>query len=417
MSRLHNVKISKLRQRGPLQHIRRNVLLLLGMHANLLRGGIARYAHEANWIMEDTYINAGVVPVWWRGDGILSLITNPRDAVALQHFPRKPLVDLAKGWIADSMPAKYRAAGMNRPRVLCDNALIGRMGAEHFIEKGFKHIALVNFGNYWMERERIPAFQAAVEQAGAQFHEIKYYTQMHGRDYRSRQTHSSAVHKWLVKALRDLPKPVGIAVAGDGNAPRIMRACDDAGLSVPEEVAILGCHNDPFICDFAPVPLSSIDDDMERVGYEGAKLLDQMMDGKPGPRAPILIPPKGVVTRMSTNIIAVQDPNIARAMRFIFDHFQDKNIGVPELARAAGLSRSALDRAFLRHIGRSPAQEILSVRVEQAKKLLRETKLKVHEIADHAGFTDIVHFSKAFCRITGSRPSHYRRDKTTAKQD
>ena len=89
-----------------------------------------------------------------------------------------------------------------------------------------------------------------------------------------------------MKSLRELPKPLGIAVAADYVALRVMRACDDAVLSVPEEVAILGCHNDPFICDFAPVPLSSIDDDLERVGYEGAKLLDQTMNGKPAPSAP-----------------------------------------------------------------------------------------------------------------------------------
>jgi LacI family transcriptional regulator len=188
-----------------------------------------------------------------------------------------------------------------------------------------------------------------------------------------------------------------------------MRACDDAGLNVPEEVAILGCHNDPFICDFAPVPLSSIDDDLERVGYEGAKLLAQMMGGKPGPRNPVLIPPKGVVTRMSTNILAVADPKLARAMQFILEHYQDNSIGSPEVATAAGLSRSALDRAFKKNIGRSPAQEITSVRVKQAKKLLLETNLKAHEIAAKTGFSGIVHFSQAFQRATKFRPSYYRR--------
>ena len=395
---------------GALHHIRRNVLLLLGTHGYNLRSGIVRYAREADWILDDTYVNMGIVPVWWHGDGVLALITNPKDAIAQSKFPDAPLVDFSKGWIADSMPAKYRDSGIGRPRVLYNNAMIGRLGAEHFIERGFKHIALLNGGNYWMEVERTPYFRETVEAAGAQFYEIKYYKSLPNKWQNRVLCDQPSSHKWLVKTLRELPKPLGIAVAADYIALRVMRACDDAGLSVPEEVAILGCHNDPFICDFAPVPLSSIDDDLERIGYEGAKLLSQMMDGKSGPRAPILIPPKGVVTRMSTNILAVADPKIARAMQFIFEHYRDNNIGSPEIAAAAGLSRSALDRAFKKHIGRSPTQEIISVRVKHAKKLLLETNLKAHEIATQTGFSSIVHFSQAFQRATNLRPSHFRRE-------
>jgi LacI family transcriptional regulator len=396
-------------QHGALHHIRRNVLLLLGTHAHALQSGIVRYAREASWILDDTYSRMGIVPVWWRGDGVLALITNTKDAIAQKSFSDVPLVDFSKGWIANSMPAKYRSAGMNRPRVLYHNAMIGCMAAEHFVKKGFKHIALLNGGNYWMEQERIPSFRKTVEASGAEFYEIQYYRHLPpGGQHRPLSDHSST-HNWLVNALRTLPKPLGVAVAADYIALRVMRACDDAALSVPEQVAILGCHNDPFICDFAPVPLSSIDDDLERIGYEGARLLSQIMDGKRGPRAPILIPPKGVVTRMSTNVLAVPDQKVARAIRFILEHHRQNNIGTPEVAAAAGLSRSALDRAFNKYLGRSPAQDILAVRVESAKKLLLETKLKAHEIAAQTGFSSIVHFSQAFSRITGHRPSVFRR--------
>lgn len=396
-------------QHGALRHIRRNVMLLLGMHANQLRSGIVRYAREAAWILDDTYTNTGIVPIWWQGDGLLTLITHPKDALAQRHFPDKPLVDFSKGWIADSMPAKYRAAGINRPRVLYDNALIGRMSADHFVERGFKHIAVFNGGNYWMEQERIPAFRKAVAGAGCQYHEIKYYSQLQWRGRQRQLSDSASLHKWLVKTLLSLPKPLGVAVANDSLTVRIMRACDDANLSVPEEVAILGCHNDPFICDFTPVPLSSVDDNLDRIGYEGAMLLDQIMAGKRAPRAPILIPPKGIVTRMSTNVLAVADPNIARGVRFIYEHYHENNIGTPDVAVASGLSRSALDRGFLKHLGRSPAQEILTARIVQAKKLLLETNLKAHEIAARTGFSSIIHFSQAFLRVTGHRPSLFRR--------
>jgi LacI family transcriptional regulator len=398
------------RKLGALHHIRRKVLLLLGTHGYALRSGIVRYAREADWILDDTYTNIGIVPVWWEGDGILALITNPKDAVAQRNFPKAPLVDFSKGWIAESMPAKYRSAGMGRPRVLYDNVLIARLGAEHFIEKGFKHIAMLNSGNYWMEKERIPSFAQTVQAAGARFHEIQYYKQLSNIGQQRELRDNASTHKWLVNTLRELPKPIGIAVAADYIALRVMRACDDAGLNVPEEVAILGCHNDPFICDFAPVPLSSIDDDLQRVGYEGAKLLDQILDGKPAPREPILIPPKCIVTRISTDVLAVDDPKCARAVQYIFEHYKESNIGVPEVATATGMSRSALDRAFHKHFGQSPAMKILSIRIAHAKKLLLETDLKAHEIAYETGFSSIVHFSQAFHRATGCRPSHFRRE-------
>ena len=401
----------KLDQFGSLYHIRRNVLLLLGFHASQLSSGIIRYAREAHWILDHSYSMRGIVPVWWQGDGILALITSPKDAIAQRHFANKPLVDFSKGWIANSMPAKYRAAGINRPRVYYDNALIGRLGAEHFLERGFKHIALLNGGNYWMEQERLPVFKKIVDSAGAHFHEIKYYRHLPpGAQHRPLVDHH-LTHQWLVKTIQALPKPVGIAVAADYIALRVMRACDEAQLNVPEQVAILGCHNDPAICDFAPVPLSSVDDDLESCGYEGAKLLDQIMDGKKAPTKPIIIPPKGVVTRASTNVLAVADPKIARAIRFIFEHYQNNSLNPNTVAAAAGLSRSGLDRAFLKFLGRSPAQEIINVRINHAKRLLFETKLKAHEIAAQTGFGSIVHFSEAFQRITGNRPSTFRKQR------
>lgn len=403
-----NVDPAKPDQLGALRHIRRNVLLLLGSHGYALRNGILRYAREASWIIDDTYTTIGLVPKWWKGDGVLGLITHPKDAMAHRYFSDVPLVDYSKGWISDSMPPKYRSSGIGRPRVLQDNRLIGRMAAEHFIERGFKNIALLNAGNYWMEKERLPFFQEAVETAGARFHEIKYYAHLPFRRHEGPLSDHPSAHKWLVRTLRELPKPLGVATHSDYVALRVMRACDDGNLTVPEEIAILGCHNDPFVCDFAPAPLSSIDDNLERIGYEGAKLLGQIMNGKRSPTEPILIPPKGIVTRMSTNVFAVPDPKIARAVRFIFEHFQETNIGVPEIAAASGLSRSALDRAFFKFLGGSPAQQLLKVRVENAKKLLLKSDLKAHEIAAQTGFSSIVHFSQAFLRVVGERPSRFR---------
>jgi len=132
------------------------------------------------------------------------------------------------------------------------------------------------------------------------------------------------------------------------------------------------------------------------------------MNGKRVSKQPVIIPPKGVVTRISSNVLAVDDPRVARAIRFIFEHYQDNQLSPDTLAAVAGLSRSGLDRAFHKFLGHSPAQQIKNVRVEHAKKLLLESDLKAHEVADQTGFSSIVHFSQAFHRITGSRPSKFR---------
>jgi LacI family transcriptional regulator len=394
-------------QRGALHHIRHSVLLLLGFYNVPLHTGIVRYAKEADWVLEDEYIRVGLPPLGWQGDGILSLITNPKDARALRHFPKVPLVDLSKGWISDTMPAKYRAEGRRHPRVHYDNHAIGRLAAEHFLERGFKNIAYMNCGNYWLDIERMPSFRQTVEAAGSRYYEIPYY-QLFPKHSRHPMRDAAQAHEWLMQTVRKLPKPIGIAVTADDLAARLLRVCDDAGMIVPEEVAVLGCDNDPMVCEYAPVPLSSVDNSWEQAGYEGAKLLDQLMNGRRAPRRPILIPPKGVVTRLSTNILAVPDLKTARALRFIWENFQSP-IGTKEIAAVAGLNRRKLERDFRRHLGRSVKEEITQLRIERAKKLLLETSLKAEEVAQQCGFSSIVHFSKVFHRHTKTRPSHYRR--------
>jgi LacI family transcriptional regulator len=282
------------------------------------------------------------------------------------------------------------------------------MAAQHFLERGFQDIAWFNFGNHWNETERIPSFRRTIEAASSRYHEIPYYQCFKAGSPPSLGENRHA-HRWLVKALRALPKPIGIAVTSDDVATRVFHACDNAKINVPEQVAVLGCDNDPMICDYAPVPLSSVDNDWDGIGYTGARLLDQLMAGKPAPRQPILIPPKGVVTRRSTNVLAVPDPRLARAVRFIWEHYPEP-IGTPDVAAAAGLNRRKLERDFQRHLGRSIRDEIVEMRIGRARKLLLETELKAYQVGEQCGFgTNNVHFSRTFRRLVGTTTSKYRR--------
>ncbi len=156
--------------------------------------------------------------------------------------------------------------------------------------------------------------------------------------------------------------------------------------------------------------MSSIDINWDGIGYEAARMLDRMMDGKTPPVEPMLIAPKGVVTRMSTNILAVPDLPIAQALRFIWEHFPEA-IGSEKVAQAAGLNRRTLERGFRQHLGRSVLYEITRVRIERAKILLVESDLKAYQVAEQCGFAGIVAFSKVFLRLTGMRPSDFRKTK------
>ena len=383
------------------------MLLLLGYYNVSLHGGIIRYAAEAGWALDDSYVRSGMPPVWWSGDGIIGLITTPKDVRAWENFsPDLPLVDLSKGWIADSMPTADRKAGIGRPRVFYDNERIGQLAAGHFLQRGFKHIAYFNIGNYWHETERIPVVRARVEEGGATFHEIEYHRHF-SRASKNPLLERITAQKWLTETIAALPKPLGIVLTSDDWATCVLQACDDADVAVPNEVGVLGCDNDPAVCSCTPVPLSSIDVNWDAIGYEAARLLDRIMDGNP-PAEPVLIPPPGVVTRMSTNILAVPDPRIARALRYIWEHFPQQ-IGSEKVAQEAGLNRRTLERGFREHLGRSVWYEITRVRVERAKVLLVESSLKAHQIAEQCGFAGIVAFSKVFLRLTGMRPSDFRK--------
>jgi LacI family transcriptional regulator len=291
--------------------------------------------------------------------------------------------------------------------VLCDNAAIGRLAAEHFLERGFRHLAFFNFGNYWMETESAPAFHRTAGAAGAQCHEIAYHRHF-GRTRPHPTLREPAAHRWLVEQLRRLPRPLGVFAAADDLALMVLRACGDAGLRVPEEVAVLGCNNEPLDCDFAPVPMSSVDPDLEQQGYTAARLLDRLMDGAPPPREPVIIQPKGVATRQSTDILAVPHVPTARALRFIWEHYREP-IHTPEIAAAAGMSRRGLEHAFQQHLHRSIRAEINRRRIEHARELLVTTDLKVYEAAEQSGFHDVPNFYTHFRALTGLSPRAYRR--------
>jgi LacI family transcriptional regulator len=212
----------------------------------------------------------------------------------------------------------------------------------------------------------------------------------------------------LISWLMELPKPVAVFATNDLLGHHVLDACGVGELSAPEQVAVLGVDNDELLCGLCDPPLSSINPDPERIGYEAASWLDRMMKGERTPDEAFLeVPPLGIVVRQSSDIFAVPDEDFATALRFIREHACD-GITVKEVAEHVAVSRSWLERHFRLHLNRSPQAEIRNVQIKRCKELLRDTDLPLRTISRLAGFKHIEYMSVVFKRLTGESPGHYR---------
>ena len=183
----------------------------------------------------------------------------------------------------------------------------------------------------------------------------------------------------------------------------MLDVCRARGLRVPEDVAVIGQHNDELLCDLCDPPLSSVIPNARRAGFEAAALLYRLMRGRAVVRKRIEVLPIGIATRQSTDLVAVEDERLAQAMRFIRQHAHEV-ISVEDIARAAGISRSLLERKFREAFGRSPWDQVMQLRLRQAEQLLSQTRLSIAEIAERTGFGTSEYFSAAFRKLTGTSP-------------
>lgn len=369
---------------------RPRVLMALGYYDHQLHRGVVRYAREAGWILDTSMAHYGVLPEHWQGDGVLTLLLPHRDDVL--QFARQqevPVVGLSLD--LEEVPV---------PRVCLDNERIGQLAAEHLLERGFENLGFYKFSDICDVRGREQGFRRAVDKAGGQYVPLDWHAV-------SRPQHQQGWFEWLKGRLRELPLPIGIMAQSDNRAAQLISACEAAGLLIPDEIAVVGVDNDEYACEFASVPISSVDSGRESLAYEGASLLGQLMEGEEPPGSPQRIAPRGVVVRKSSDILAVPHKAVARALGFIWEHFRDR-IGVEDVVSSSYMSRCGLYRAFEKHVGRSIGEELARKRVEYAKTLLAKSDEKLHRIARMSGFTGGEHFSRAFTRIVGDTPSEYR---------
>ncbi|HBF32969.1 TPA: XylR family transcriptional regulator, partial [Candidatus Sumerlaeota bacterium] len=193
----------------------------------------------------------------------------------------------------------------------------------------------------------------------------------------------------------------------DARGRQVIEACMEAGLSVPDEVAVISLDNDELLCELCDPPLSSIALNAERAGYEAAELLDRMMRGEKVPPRGITIEPTHVVARQSTEIAATDDRKIADALRFI-RHEANRPLGIPDVAEHIGLSRRSLELRFRRALGHTVLTEIRRAQLERVRAFLIETDWAIGKIATQCGFSNGNYLGKIFRKEFGQTPQGFR---------
>ena len=380
----------------------RTVLLALtDTHHGFFKGA-ARYAREHRWHVVADMIYTAKIPVGWRGDGILSFI-GYRD-------------DLAEFILSSGLPAveismvRYE---INLPRVEGDSEMIGRLAANHFLERGFRHYAWAPLIEDVLNTERYRGFANRLAKEGFTCSLLPPADARHGDPVRQDWV---ARRRLLKSELRRLPKPLAVFSYNDCVAADIIDACEDAGLLVPEAVAVMGVDNDPILCECVRVPLSSVCHDLEGLAYQAAALLDRLMAGKKSPQEVLRVPPTGVVTRRSTDIVAVDNLQVARALRYIGDHYSDPLLGVNDIVAATDFSRRELEKAFRQELKRTPNEEVVRVRMNEARRLIETSTLKAVEISAKTGFSRPNHFFRTFRKAVGMSPKAYRKRRQAKPQ-
>jgi LacI family transcriptional regulator len=382
-------------------------------YARELLRGIRHYVREHQpWSISLTERGrAEALPGWlvhWRGDGIIARLENQATAEAVEATGL-PVVDVSNGLETP----RY-------PRVITDSRAATRFAANHLLERGFQHFGYCGDPRYHWSNLRGRFFSDHLRETG---HDCHVFAAENPPATQFRPGFPAVAGQWEAECLRvgsweaevegianwlaSLPKPVGVMACYDIRGQQVLEACRRRDLSVPETVAVIGVHNDELLCDLCDPPLSSVIPNARRAGHEAAALLDQMLHGEKLPQIQVLIEPIGVATRQSTDVVAVSDPKVAAAVRFMREHACER-IDVSDVLKAVPISRSSLERRFKELLSRTPHEQIIQVKIERVKSLLATTDLPLAVIAERIGFEHIEYMSVAFKRATGVAPSEFR---------
>ncbi|MDH6304453.1 LacI family transcriptional regulator [Parabacteroides sp. PF5-5] len=367
-------------------------------YAKLLLKGIVNYSKEHEpWVlckMPHSYREKHGL------NGVLEWALKWKaDAIIAQFFPTDEVSIFKKnGIIAIAQDFKNRFTEI--PNITGAHYLAGKMGANYFIQKGFKNFAFYGFKNIVWSEERCEGFR---DELSKQLPESSFYEYQNANQTDLWYYESDMLIKWL----QVLPKPVGIMACDDNQGHHITEICKQYGIQVPEKVAVLGVDNDEAICTLSGPPLSSINQAVEKGGYETAELIDKMLQNRTWIPEDIVVMPTHIITRQSTDIYATEDKSIAIVLKHIHQH-SDRKLSVDELVRLVPLSRRLLETRFKEVTGMPIYTYILNLRIDKFAQKLIESNAPIVEIASQIGFADYKNIARLFKRVKGCSPSEYR---------
>ncbi len=363
-----------------------------GIHHYAQRHGRWQLFVEARGMEEPLALPRG-----WHGDGVIARVSTQDMARELSGLDI-PVVNVSG----------IDLQGVTFPQVATDLVASARIAADHFLVRGFRSFAYFSLRGLEYVAKHQHAFSESVSQSG-------FTCAVHAVD-----PVKGAEPDWnldLAKLgtwLKTLPKPVAVLTWNPSSAREIIFASQAANLLVPEDVAVLSGTDDKLLCELLDVDISALLVGAETCGFEAARILDRLMSGRKGPQQPILVPPAGVVTRQSTDTLAINDRGVVKAVSFIRENLSQP-LHVAEIARHAGVSRRVLERRFQDHLQRSPAEEIRRARLRKAQELLLDTDMPVPEISDAAGFGSPEYMAYVFRQECKMTPVEYRRRVTTMR--
>lgn len=381
---------------------KRRVLVALGWNDPRTIRVIGQFARTARWHLETRRFYDEIVPMHWSGDGMIVSYSQRSDLLAFmrRQAPRQPTVLIGRN-----------QPGISSPQVMEDNVKAGRLAAQHFMERGHTQFAWFTAYTGLVSNDRCEGFSSALAEGGFKCHRLEYrrertFSGDHGR-------HRQA---WLAKRLRMLPRPTACYVLDDQLASETIEVCLANGWQVPEDFAVMGTGNLEIACECSHVPISSIDLGEEEIALKAAQLLDRLMRGRKGPTQPVVIAPRGVVIRSSTEFLAVASPYLRRAVDFIGANLR-RPFSLEQVAESAGVSRRTLYNLFRRQLARSPAEFVLKARLDRARQLMAESPNEtIANVASQSGLGSSRTLTRLFLRYEGVNARSWKKEARRAER-
>jgi LacI family transcriptional regulator len=364
----------------------------LGFYRDILHGVKSFAAERPHWVLTPLAPDSRALdsPLMAAQDGFIAHVFTRAVADGLGRL-RRPVVNVSG--VLPELPF---------PRVVVDHQAVGRLAARHLLERGMRQFAFVGYPQHAFSLQREAGFRGEIEEAG---HAIEVF-----RDRSQRLGDPTGLWRWnrsLLIWLERLTKPIGVCASHDSQGVQISEYCRQLGVHVPDEVAVVGVDNDDLLCDLARPSLSSVALPGERIGYEAARMLEQLILGQPLPTSRLELPPVRLVVRQSSDTQAMADADVALAVRYIRDHAAEP-IQVRDVLAVVPTSRRSLERRFRRYLQRGIGDEIRRVHLERAKGLLVDTDMPMSLVAARSGLADSRQLSIVFRQATGMTPTRFR---------